>query len=85
MFGLIFDGSWRLWAVSGSIPDAPLPDELCGWGRGDFRSQIRDLQSLLREVEGRDLGEEEVSWVLRLALRKQEGGGLTCLRDVSPT
>ncbi|CAJ1453157.1 unnamed protein product, partial [Effrenium voratum] len=56
---------------------------LSGWGRGDFRAQLRDLQSLLRAVEGREWEDSEVLWVLRLALRKQEGAALlrpSCLR-----
>ena len=56
---------------------------LTGWGRGSFRSQLRDLQSLLRDVEGRELEDNEVIWVLRLALRKQDGPALlrpSCLR-----
>ncbi|CAK9073497.1 unnamed protein product [Durusdinium trenchii] len=56
---------------------------LNGWGRGSFRVQLRDLQTLIRDVEGRELDNSEVAWVLRLALRKQEGPALlrpSCLR-----
>ncbi|CAK9078910.1 Uncharacterized protein SCF082_LOCUS37672 [Durusdinium trenchii] len=35
-----------------------------------------DLQTLIRDVEGRELDNSEVAWVLRLALRKQEGAVL---------
>jgi len=57
--------------------------KLLGWGRGNFKSQLRDLQGLLREVEGREWEDSELNWVLRLAIRRQEGPALlrpSCLR-----
>ena len=37
------------------------------------RKASEDLRSLLRDVEGRELEDSEIAWVLRLALRKQDG------------
>eukprot|EP00930_Biecheleria_cincta_P082936 TRINITY_DN72571_c0_g1_i1.p1 TRINITY_DN72571_c0_g1~~TRINITY_DN72571_c0_g1_i1.p1 ORF type:complete len:462 (-),score=61.11 TRINITY_DN72571_c0_g1_i1:9-1394(-) len=43
------------------------------WGTGSFASQKRDIQGLLRDVEGREWEDEELAWTLRLALRSNEG------------
>lgn len=51
-----------------STPKTPM-----SWGTGSFASQKRDLQGLLRDVEGRDWEDEELCWLLRLALRSNEG------------